>query len=130
MEKVTDKKFAWEVQEIYRRFEAMGVGRWDRIQQTRKGQVKERKQTAKANGKKKKKTKKKKKKKKPFTAADAHERGKAATPVVPMTASGMFNFESWAKGNGVGKKHVGMAVNKASVGNEMTSWGHVFRVSC
>jgi hypothetical protein len=79
--------------------------------------VKKRRQTAKANGK---------KKKKPFTAADAHERGKAATPVVPMTASGMLNFEGWAKGNGVGKKRVGMAVNKASVGNEITAWGHVF----
>ena len=56
--------------------------------------MKKRRQTAKANGK---------KKKKPFTAADAHERGKAATPVVPMAASGMLNFEGWAKGNGVGK---------------------------
>jgi len=64
LEKVKDTKFAWEVQENYRRFEAMGVGRWDRIQQTRKGQVKERKQTAKANGRKKKKNKKKKKKRK------------------------------------------------------------------
>jgi len=36
-EKVKDKKFAVEVQDNYMRFEAMGVGRWDRIQQTRKG---------------------------------------------------------------------------------------------
>jgi len=43
-----------------------------------------------------------------------------------MKASGMLNFEGWAKGNGVGKKHVGMAINKASVGNEMAAWGHSF----
>ena len=63
-EKVKNKMFAVEVQDNYMRFEAMG---WDRIQQTRKGQLKKRRQTAKANGK---------KTKKPFTAADAHEYGK------------------------------------------------------
>jgi len=35
-EKVKDKKFAVEVQENCSRFEGMGVGRWNRIQQTRK----------------------------------------------------------------------------------------------
>ena len=46
-----------------------------------------------------------------------------------MTAPGMLYFEGWAKGNGVGKKHIGMAVNKASVANEMAAWGHWFRLS-
>ena len=111
-EKVKGKKFVVGLQKIYRRFEAMGVGRWARIQQSRKGQVKNWRQTARADGK---------KKKKPFTAADAHERGKEAAPVVPMTALGMLNSEGWAKGNGVG-----MAVYKASFGNEMAAWGHSF----
>ena len=60
-----------------------------------------RRQTARANAK-------KTKKKKPVAAADVHERGKAATPVVPMAALGMLNFESWAKGNCDWKKHVGI----------------------
>ena len=63
---------------------------------------------------------------KPFITADAHERGKAVTSVVPKAASGMLNSEGWAKGNGVGKKHVGIAVSKVSVGSEMAAWGHSF----
>ena len=111
-EKVKGKKFAVEVQENYRRFESMGVGSWGRFQQTRKGKVKKRRQTARANGK-------KKKKKKPFTAADAHERGSGH-------AGGADGGFGHAQFRGLGEGQVGMAVNKASVGNEMAAWGHVF----
>ena len=63
---------------------------------------------------------------KKFTAVDAAEQGKAATPAVPMTASGRLNFTGWAPGAGVGKKPVGMEVTKNNVANEMVAWGHVF----
>ena len=64
---------------------------------------------------------------KKFTKQAAAALGKAATPTVPMTASGRLNFTGWARGKGVGKKGVGMEINKNTVANEMAAWGHPFR---
>ena len=65
------------------------------------------------------------KRKQAFTKQAAAALGKAATPAVPMTASGRLNFTEWGRKGG-GKNDVGMEINKSTVANEMAAWGHAF----